>query len=115
MLSQKQIGILGTGAYVPEAVLTNQDLEKLVATSADWIVERSGIHERRIAAPEEDSVTMAVLAGRQALADAGVEPEQLSFIILGTNTSPYFFPAGAIQVQEELSLIHISEPTRRTP
>ena len=62
MLSQKQIGILGTGAYVPEAVLSNQDLEKLVETSAEWIVERSGIHERRIAAPEENSVTMAVLA-----------------------------------------------------
>ena len=74
MLSQKQIGILGTGAYVPEAILTNQDLEKLVATSAEWIVERSGIHERRIAAPEEDTVTMAVLAGRPALADAGIEP-----------------------------------------
>ena len=104
MLSQKQIGILGTGAYVPTAVLTNQDLEKLVETSAEWIVERSGIHERRIAAPEEDSVTMAVLAGRQALADAGIEPEQLSFIVLGTNTPPNFFPAGAIQVQEELGI-----------
>jgi 3-oxoacyl-[acyl-carrier-protein] synthase III len=104
MLSQKQIGVLGTGAYVPTAVLTNQDLEKLVATSAEWIVERSGIHERRIAAPEEDSVTMAVLAGRQALADAGLEPEQLNYIILATNTPPHFFPAGAIQVQEELGI-----------
>jgi 3-oxoacyl-[acyl-carrier-protein] synthase-3 len=104
MLSQKQIGILGTGAYVPEAVLTNQDLEKLVETSAEWIVERSGIHERRIAAPEEDTVTMAVLAGRQALANAGLEPEQLGYIILGTNTPPHFFPAGAIQVQEELGI-----------
>lgn len=104
MLSQKQIGILGTGAYVPEAVLTNQYLEKLVATSAEWIVERSGIHERRIAAPEENTVTMAVLAGRQALANAGLEPEQLSYIILGTNTPPHFFPAGAIQVQEELGI-----------
>jgi 3-oxoacyl-[acyl-carrier-protein] synthase-3 len=103
-LSQKQIGILGTGAYVPTAVLTNQDLEKLVETSAEWIVERSGIHERRIAAPGEDSVTMAVLAGRQALADAGIEPEQLSYIVLGTNTPPHFFPAGAIQVQEELGI-----------
>ena len=60
MLSQKQIGILGTGVYLPEAVLTNQDLEKLVETSAEWIVERSGIQERRIAAPDEDSVSMAV-------------------------------------------------------
>jgi 3-oxoacyl-[acyl-carrier-protein] synthase III len=104
MVSQKQIGILGTGVYVPEAVLSNQDLEKLVATSADWIVERSGIQERRIAAPEENTVSMAVLAGRQALAAAGIEPEQLSYIVLGTNTPPHFFPAGAIQVQEELGI-----------
>jgi 3-oxoacyl-[acyl-carrier-protein] synthase-3 len=98
------MGILGTGVYVPEAVLTNQDLEKMVATSAAWIVERSGIEERRIAAPNEDTVTMAVLAGRQALENAGLEPEQLSYIILGTNTPPHFFPAGAIQVQEELGI-----------
>ena len=103
-MSQKQIGILGTGVNVPEAVLSNEDLEKLVATSADWIVERSGIKERRIAAPDEDSVTMAVLASRQALADAGLEPEQLSYIILGTNTPAHFFPAGAIRVQEELGI-----------
>jgi 3-oxoacyl-[acyl-carrier-protein] synthase III len=103
-LSQKQIGILGTGVYVPEAILSNEALEKLVATSADWIVERSGIQERRIAAPDEDSVTMAVRAGRQALAAAGLKPEQLSYIILGTNTPAHFFPAGAIRVQEELGI-----------
>jgi 3-oxoacyl-[acyl-carrier-protein] synthase-3 len=103
-LSQKQIGILGTGVYVPEAVLTNEDLEKIVETSAQWIVDRSGIQERRIAAPEEDSVSMAIVAGRQALAAAGLEPEQLSYIILGTNTPAHFFPAGAIRVQEELGI-----------
>jgi 3-oxoacyl-[acyl-carrier-protein] synthase-3 len=103
-LTKKQIGILGTGIYLPEAVLTNQDLEKLVDTTDAWIVERSGIRERRIAAPEEDSVTMAVNAGRQALEAAGIAPEQLSYIILGTNTPAHFFPAGAIRVQEELGL-----------
>jgi len=103
-LSQKQIGILGTGVYVPEAVLTNEHLEKMVATSAEWIMDRSGIQERRIAAPDEDTVTMAVLASRQALAAAGMEPEQLSYIILGTNTPPHIFPAGAIRVQEELGI-----------
>jgi 3-oxoacyl-[acyl-carrier-protein] synthase III len=103
-LTQQQIGILGTGVYVPEAVLTNEDLEKIVETTAQWIVERSGIHERRIAAPHEDTVTMAVAAGRQALKAAGIEPEQLSYIILGTNTPPNFFPAGAIRVQEELGI-----------
>lgn len=103
-MSQKRIGILGTGAYVPEQVLTNQHLAKLVDTTDAWIVERSGIRERRIAAPEEDTVTMAVAASRQALAAAGVAPEQLSYIILATNTPPHFFPAGAIQVQEALGV-----------
>jgi 3-oxoacyl-[acyl-carrier-protein] synthase-3 len=103
-LSKQPIGILGTGAYVPEAVLTNQELEKLVATSADWIVERTGIHERRIAAPEEDTATMGLRAGRQALANAGIPPEQLNYIILATNTPSHIFPAGAIRVQEELGL-----------
>jgi 3-oxoacyl-[acyl-carrier-protein] synthase-3 len=104
ILTTKPIGILSTGVYVPEAVLSNLDLEKIVATSAEWIVDRSGIHERRIAAPEEDTVTMAVLASRQALAAAGLEPGQLSYIILGTNSPPHFFPAGAIRVQEELGI-----------
>jgi 3-oxoacyl-[acyl-carrier-protein] synthase-3 len=103
-LTEQQIGILGTGAYLPEAVLTNEDLEKMVETTAQWIVERSGVQERRIAAPEEDTVSMAVLAARQALADARLEPEQLSYIVLGTNTPAHFFPAGAIRVQEELGI-----------
>lgn len=103
-MSKKQIGILGTGIYVPEAILTNQDLEKMVDTTDAWIVERSGIRERRVAAPHEDTATMAVHAGRQALANAGIEPEQIDYIILGTNTPGHFFPAGAIRVQEELGL-----------
>ncbi len=103
-MSAKHIGILGTGAYVPEQVLTNQDLEKMVDTSDTWILERSGIRERRIAAPEEDAVSMALIAGRQALEASGIKPEQLSYLILATNTPAYFFPAGAIQVQEALGL-----------
>ncbi|MFZ5447716.1 MAG: beta-ketoacyl-ACP synthase III [Thermodesulfobacteriota bacterium] len=103
-MSQKQIGILGTGVYVPEAVLTNEDLEKMVETTAQWILERSGIEERRIAAPHEDTVSLAAEASRQALQASGIEPEQLSYIILATNTPPHFFPAGAIRVQEELGI-----------
>ncbi len=103
-MNQKHIGILGTGVYLPEAILTNEDLEKMVDTTSQWIVERSGIKERRIAAPDEDAVTMAVAAGRLALQAAGIEPEQLSYIILGTNTPAHFFPAGAIRVQEELGI-----------
>jgi len=103
-LSQQQIGILGTGVYLPEAILTNEDLEKMVETTSQWIVERSGIQERRIAAPDEDTVSLAVAAGRRALQAAGIEPEQLSYIILGTNTPAHFFPAGAIRIQEELGI-----------
>jgi 3-oxoacyl-[acyl-carrier-protein] synthase-3 len=89
---------------VPERVLTNEDLEKLVNTSAQWIVERSGIQERRIAAPEENIATMAAAAARQALANAGLEPSQLSYIILGTNSPDYLYPAAAIRVQDALGL-----------
>ena len=98
------ISIIGTGAYVPEAVLTNEDLEKMVDTSAQWIVERSGVQERRIAGPEENIATMATAASRQALANAGIEPSQLSYIILGTNSPDYLYPAAAIRVQEDLGL-----------
>ena len=103
-MSSKHIGVLGTGAYVPKRVLTNKELEKLVATSDEWIMDRTGIRERRIVAPEENTVTMAVEAGRQALANSGIAPEQLSYIILATNSPTHFFPAGAIQVQDALGL-----------
>jgi len=103
-LSEKHIGILGTGAYLPEAVLTNFDLEKMVDTTDAWIVERSGVRERRIAGPEEDAATMGVAAAKQALERSGLEPEQISYIVLGTNTPAYFYPAGAIRIQEELGL-----------
>ena len=103
-MTQRRIGILGTGVYLPERVLTNQDLERMVDTTDAWITERSGIKERRIAGPEEDNVTMGVAASRQALAAAGIEASQLSYIVLGTNTPSYFFPAGAIRVQEALGV-----------
>jgi len=95
---------MGTGAYVPERVLTNTDLEKIVETADSWIVERTGIKERRIAAPEENTVTMATMAARQALKNAGLAAEELSYIVLATNTPPHFYPAGAIQVQDALGL-----------
>lgn len=100
----RKIGILGTGAYVPQRVLTNKDLERLVNTNNNWILERTGIAERRIAAPDETNVTMAVAAARRALAAADLAPEDLSYIILATNTPTHYFPAGAIQIQEELGV-----------
>ena len=103
-MAAKNIGILGTGAYLPERVLTNEELEKMVDTSSTWIMERTGIRERRIAAPEEDIVSMAVAAARQALAAAGLEPGQLSYIVLATNSPNYLYPAAAIRVQDALGL-----------
>lgn len=103
-MAVKNISILGTGAYVPEQVLTNEDLEKIVDTSSTWIMERTGIRERRIAAPEEDIVSMGLAAGRQALDAAGLEAGQLSYIILATNSPNYLYPAAAIRVQDALGL-----------
>ncbi len=77
-MAARKIGILGTGAYVPQRVLTNKDLEQMVNTNNDWILERTGIAERRIAAPHETNVTMAVAAARQALDAAGLAPHDLS-------------------------------------
>jgi len=106
MTGAGRIGILGTGAYVPAQILTNKDLEKLVNTTESWIVERTGIRERRIIGPEEDIATMGVAAGRQALEAAGIEASQLSFIIVGTNSADYLFPAAAIRVQDALGVNH---------
>ena len=103
-MSKKHIGILGTGGYVPGRVLSNQDLEKIVETSDAWIVERTGIKERRIAGPDEDIASMGTAAARQALANAGLEAEQLSYIILASNSSNYLYPAAAIRVQDALGL-----------
>ncbi len=104
MALHRRIGILGTGAYAPAQILTNKDLEKLVDTSESWILERTGIQERRIIGPDEDIATMALAAGRQALANAGIEASRLSFIIVGTNSADYLFPAAAIRVQDALGV-----------
>jgi 3-oxoacyl-[acyl-carrier-protein] synthase-3 len=94
--------ILGTGSYSPSRVLTNSDLEKMVATSGPWIVSRTGIEERRIAAPEESTATMAAVAARNALALAGVDPLEIDMIILGTVTGDAMTPASAAFVQAEI-------------
>jgi 3-oxoacyl-[acyl-carrier-protein] synthase-3 len=103
-LSAQKIGILGTGAYAPPTVLTNQDLKKIVDTDDTWIKERTGIAERRICGPDETVATMAVEAGKRALESAGLTPEALSYIIVGTNSPDYLYPAIAIRVQDALGL-----------
>lgn len=94
--------ILGTGSYVPERVLTNADLERMVATSDAWIMERTGIRERRIAAPGEACSDLAVKAAERALAAAGVAAADLDLILLGTCTGDYPIPSTACLVQHRL-------------
>ena len=94
--------VAGTGAYLPEKILTNQDLEKSLDTSDAWITKRTGIRERRIAAEEESSSSMAAKAGKQALEDGGISPEDVDMIIVCTSSPDVLFPSTACFVQNEL-------------
>src|SRR5260370_15761971 len=87
--------ITGIGRLWPRRVMTNHEIEKMVDTSDEWIVTRTGIKERRIAAPEEASSDLAYAAPQEALAHAGVNPDQLDLIIVGTATPDMLFPATA--------------------
>jgi 3-oxoacyl-[acyl-carrier-protein] synthase-3 len=89
--------------YVPQKILTNYDLERVVDTTDEWIVSRSGIRERRIAAPEQATSDLAYEAAVQALLDAGIEASQLDAIILCTITPDMFFPSTACLVQARLN------------
>ena len=96
------VGIAGVGKYVPERRLTNQDLERLVDTSDEWIVQRTGIRERRIAAPEQACSDLAILAAKAALADAGMAADELDLIVCCTVTGDQPFPATASAVGHAL-------------
>lgn len=97
--------IIGTGSAVPEQIVTNEDLSKIVETSDEWISSRSGIKERRVA-KEENTTSLAILAGKRALENAGVTAEEIEVIIVATCTSDYFFPNTACQVQEAIGAKH---------
>ncbi|MCY9684243.1 ketoacyl-ACP synthase III, partial [Paenibacillus apiarius] len=101
-MSLRSVGIIGTGKYVPERVLTNSDMEKLVETSDEWIVSRTGIKERRIAAEHEATSDLAFHAAEQALTAAGITAEQLDLIVVTTVTPDTTFPSTACLVQERL-------------
>jgi 3-oxoacyl-[acyl-carrier-protein] synthase-3 len=94
--------ILGTGLYVPPGVITNFDMEKMVDTSDEWIVERTGIRERRFVNGETAASDIALEASRMALEAADTDPEELDLIILGTVTPDYVFPATACVLQDLL-------------
>ena len=105
--------IVGTGSYSPAKVLTNAELEKLVDTTDQWIVERTGIRERHIAAPEEATSDLALIAARRALEAAGVDPKDLDMIVMVyvlhmlerplpflRNLRPYLKPGGSLVIIE---------------
>lgn len=102
MTNLKSVGIIGTGKYVPEKVLTNSDLEKIVETSDEWIVSRTGIRERHIAAPEQATSDLAYEAAVRALASAGLTAEELDLIIVATITPDMAFPSTACILQDKL-------------
>ncbi len=96
--------VLGCGAYLPSRVVTNADLAKTLDTSDEWIVQRTGIRERRVAAAGEHTSDMAVHAARAALVHAGVDAQSIDLIILGTSTPDRTFPASAVAVQAALGI-----------
>ncbi len=101
-MTQRYARITGMGKYVPARRLTNYDLEQMVDTSDEWITTHTGIRERRVAAPEETAVSMALEASRAALANAGMQPEDLDMVIFATSTPDYFCPASASILQDRL-------------
>ncbi|HDR7795789.1 TPA: beta-ketoacyl-ACP synthase III [Bacillus luti] len=100
------VGILGIGRYVPEKVVTNQDLEKVMDTSDEWIRTRTGIAERRIADDTIDTSYMAVEASKKALEDAGISGEDIDLILVATVTPDRAFPAVACVIQEAIGAKH---------
>lgn len=98
--------VAGIGSYLPSRVMTNDDLTKIVDTTDEWIVERTGIHKRHIAADDELTSDLALAAAKAAIADAGIDAQEIDTIILATTTPDYTFPATATTVQAALGLHH---------
>jgi 3-oxoacyl-[acyl-carrier-protein] synthase-3 len=102
--SGRPVAIAGLGVYAPEKVLSNQDLERMVETSDQWIRERTGIKRRHIAEPGTTTFSLAAAAAREALADGGVKPEELDMIVVATSSPDGPFPSVACRVQNELGV-----------
>jgi 3-oxoacyl-[acyl-carrier-protein] synthase III len=99
--------IAGTGSHVPERRLTNDDLSKMVETNDEWITQRTGIKERRIASPEETTATLGTVAARRAIEAAGLEPRDVELIIVATITPEMVFPSTACFIGAELGLVGV--------
>ncbi len=98
--------ILGTGSCLPKKTLTNQDLERMIDTSDDWITSRTGIKSRRIGSKGEYTHILAADAGKKALEDSGIKPEEIDVLIVGTITSHMIMPSCGCFVQEQLGLVN---------
>jgi 3-oxoacyl-[acyl-carrier-protein] synthase-3 len=96
--------VLGIGSYLPERCVTNQDMEKLVETSDEWIVQRTGIRQRHFAADGETTSMLGTKAALKAMAAAGVGPDDIDLIVCGTSTPDYTFPSTATQIQAALGI-----------
>lgn len=99
-------GITGIGSYLPEKVLTNQDLEEIVETSDEWIKTRTGMSERHIAADDQAASDLSLIAARRALESAGLEAEALDAIVLATVCPDYLFPSTACVLQDKLGAVN---------
>ncbi len=98
----RTVSIIGTGSYVPEKVLTNEELEKMVDTSDEWIVTRTGIRERRVAASDESTSDLAAKAALNAISNAGISADEIDLILVATITPDMFFPSTACFVQQKI-------------
>ncbi|EIM29646.1 beta-ketoacyl-ACP synthase III [Microvirga lotononidis] len=98
--------VRGVGSYLPRRKLTNQDLEKLVDTSHDWIVQRTGIEARHIADDDETTSVLGIKAAEAALADAGLRAEDIDLVICATSTPDYTFPSTATMIQTGIGMTH---------
>jgi len=101
-----RIGITGLGVHVPDRVVTNDDLAQYVDTSNEWIVDRTGIHERRMATDDEALTDIALPAARAALADAGIEASEIDLLICATVTPDMMFPTSSALMADELGMPH---------
>lgn len=106
MKSKRTASIIGTGSYVPERVMTNADLEKIVETSDEWIHSRTGIRERRIAGIEQPTSDLAANAAKAAMENAGIKPDEIDLIICATVTPDMFFPSTACFVQTKIGAVN---------
>ena len=103
-MSKASAGIIGMGVYVPEKILTNKDLEKIVDTSDQWIRTRTGIKERRVVEGNTATSDLASMAAKSALKDAGINADEIDLIVVATSTPDMIFPSTACLVQEKLGI-----------